>query len=163
MPHTAPMMTNATSTRFLFGTFDMVEDEPVFHGTVVSGSNLRYDDVTGLPIDGEVERVELQTRSQLEVREIHASLENIATTVEILNNTYLHSNVAWYDPSTLSGADHVAMDAQQDCFVIDFSSLDDADALPKDFTLGKDGLDLITGEVLTPREMQAIFLAAPAA
>lgn len=133
-----PFLSNAGPDRFLFGTFDTENDPPLFHGTVIFGTDLVFDPDTGLPVSGRIDRIELQTRSEVEVIETHAVHDDIAASVSSLNDAFQTADAPWFDPAIFAGTDQMT---------------------GGDFTLGEDSLSLATGDVLTAQDIFDIFMA----
>lgn len=101
MPQDTPLLTNATDTRFLFGIFRLNNDVPEFDGSVVFGTGLTYDAVTGLPTGGEIYRIAHQTRSETDVLATHETIDYPGHDVALLNHVYDDQPTAWFDPAAL--------------------------------------------------------------
>jgi len=130
-------ITNATATRFLFGTFAVRQNEPVFEGSVVQGAGFTYDRTTGLPIAGALYRISLQTRSAERVLATHATLHYPDHDVAVLAHVFDDTPYNWFDPRVI------------------FKSLTPQvpPAAPNDDST----LQLETGDILTREDLQQIF------
>lgn len=99
MSTTAQMISNTSDSRFLFGTFTTVGDNVIFYGADITGTDLVFDETTGQPIGGVVTQIELQTRDEHNVLEVHGTYSDLSADVALLNNSFRGADKAWYDPA----------------------------------------------------------------
>jgi len=108
MPLPELTITNATETRFLFGSFSLDGEEAIFNGAVIFGTDLTFDPETGLPTGGTIDRVELQTRGELDIRAVHAIYGDINANVFQLNAAFETADSPWFDPAHFFGSDFLS-------------------------------------------------------
>lgn len=141
MSFDGPILTNASPTRFLFGSFEVRSGAWIFNGSVVTGAGFAFDAATGLPVAGEVAAIALQTRSETAILVTHATRHYPDHDVAVLNHVYDDSPTDWFDPALVFETAAAAQPSAK---------------APK--TRGTEpSLDLETGDILTRDDMREIF------
>ena len=83
-----PIVTSSSALRFFYGTTTLSGDASVFSGVVVHGTDLVFDPETGFPVGGTIDRIELQTRSDIDGNTVLAVYDNIDAEVSQLDNAF---------------------------------------------------------------------------
>ena len=100
-----PIVTSSSALRFFYGTTTLSGDASVFSGVVVHGTDLVFDPETGFPVGGTIDRIELQTRSDIDGNTVLAVYDNIDAEVSQLDNAFSDTATPWYDPANFFSSD----------------------------------------------------------
>lgn len=152
MTHT-PIITNATPTRFLNGTFECVDGAWQFVGIVVHGTDLQYDVDNGTPISGQITAIEFQTRSQDKVIATHARYP-VSAPVCALVDAFASTDAPWYDP-----CHYPALSVEHDTLPETHSDTiaEQIAQTPDHLDSPSEGFSLETGDILSKKDIRAIF------
>ena len=100
-----PIVTSSSALRVFYGTTTLSVDASVFSGVVVHGTDLVFDPETGFPVGGTIDRIEPQTRSDIDGNTVLAVYDNIDAEVSQLDNAFSDTATPWYDPANFFSSD----------------------------------------------------------
>ena len=141
-----PILSNQSPTRFLFGTFEQVNDDWIFAGSVIRGSDFTYDPETGAPVGGTIGQMTHETRSETAVLETHGSFSGFSANVARLNMLFDGLGSPWFSADRFQDG---ALQEADDAVIWTGGAGDDsfAGGSRDDSLHGMDGNDsIITGD-----------------